>query len=435
MASEFISNSVRGSDRAGQNEKGTHFQEDVLPGITTQLNTRQISPKLTVGVPNDPLEHEADAVADRVTQAPQSNFFQRKCADCEKEEKLNRKSEAPAAANSVSSSGVVASADISQQIESNRSGGAEMDRQTKGFMESRFGTDFSDVRIHNNEDSKLLSRSLNAQAFTVGKDIYFNEDRYDPKSASGKWLLAHELTHTIQQKGGVNAKLIQRVCHEDGNPSITVSSCPEGSADVGRQAQGVANGLDAKADAIIATATGSGDNSTKAMQVVNDMLCSYMPGQISKVRKINYFASEPGLATQSVGSGASARGDICVGDYFLTGTTRGSISRRLLQLAHELEHIDQYRSGLAGANNKTEREFLAFYHESLADEFTGTGRMSHSTRKGLIDGALGQYNCLSAALKTTHQSKQQDLLTRRQTVNGTNGNPSTQPPQGCASGG
>lgn len=420
----MVISSAKARGETRQEERGAHLQEDVLPGGLTQLNAQQISPKLTIGAPNDPLEHEADAVADKVTRAPEGNFAQRKCSECEEEEKLHRK---PITA----STGVTASSNITQQIESTKSDGAAMDNQTKGFMESRFGANFSDVRIHDNDDSKQLSQSLGAQAFTIGKHIYFNENKYDPASANGKWLLAHELTHTVQQNAGISTKVIQRACHEDGNPSITVASCPEGAADVGRTAQSASNALDSRANAIIATAGGTAANSAKAMQVVNDMLCSYMPSQVAKVRKINYFSSEPGLATRSVGSGATARGDICVGDSFLTGTTRGNISRRILQLAHELEHIDQYRSGLAGQNNKAEREFLAFYHEGLADEFAGTGRMSHATRKRLIDAALGQYNCLSAALKTTHLSKQQDLLTRRQTVNGTNGNPSTDPPAGC----
>lgn len=81
-------------------------------------------------------------------------------------------------------------------------------------------------------------------------------------------------------------------------------------------------------------------------------------------------------------------------------------------------HIDQYRSGLTGKDNHPEVEFLAFYHEALADEFIGTSRMAHSTRMDLIDVALGQFNCFSAQLQKNHLSKQKELLTRRTAENG-----------------
>ncbi|WP_449435554.1 eCIS core domain-containing protein [Pedobacter steynii] len=92
-------------------------------------------------------------------------------------------------------------AEVSDQIEASRGAGTQMDGDTQSFMESRFGTGFSDVNIHVGTDASQLSNSLNAKAFTVGKDIYFNENMYHPNSAEGRHLLAHELTHTIQQNG------------------------------------------------------------------------------------------------------------------------------------------------------------------------------------------------------------------------------------------
>lgn len=74
-------------------------------------------------------------------------------------------------------------------------------------MQSRFGADFSDVKIHTGGEAILMKRELNAKAFTVGNDIYFNEGQYNPNSGEGKHLLAHELVHTVQQ-GSV--KTIQR---------------------------------------------------------------------------------------------------------------------------------------------------------------------------------------------------------------------------------
>lgn len=71
---------------------------------------------------------------------------------------------------------------------------------TRTEMEGAFGADFSAVRVHTNSSAGALSRSLKAQAFTYGNDIFFDTGNYDPDSTSGKRLLAHELTHTVQQR-------------------------------------------------------------------------------------------------------------------------------------------------------------------------------------------------------------------------------------------
>jgi hypothetical protein len=80
-------------------------------------------------------------------------------------------------------------------------GGTQLNGNTKSFMENRFGTSFDDVKIHNNDESAQLNRSLNAKDFTVSKNIYFNNGQHQPETDSGKHLLAHELTHVVQQKG------------------------------------------------------------------------------------------------------------------------------------------------------------------------------------------------------------------------------------------
>lgn len=80
-------------------------------------------------------------------------------------------------------------------------GGKRLDDKTKGDMSDRFGVDFSNVRIHADGESARRSKEMNAQAFTLGNDIFFNAGKYNPNSGDGKKLLAHELTHTIQQQG------------------------------------------------------------------------------------------------------------------------------------------------------------------------------------------------------------------------------------------
>lgn len=84
-------------------------------------------------------------------------------------------------------------------LSSSKGHGTPMPASTQQFMESRFGADFSGVRIHTGSYAENLSSSIHAQAFTHGNDIYFNSGKYSPHTEAGGTLLAHELTHTIQQ--------------------------------------------------------------------------------------------------------------------------------------------------------------------------------------------------------------------------------------------
>lgn len=96
------------------------------------------------------------------------------------------------------------SSQVESRISQRRGQGSTLDSNVKGEMESGFGADFSSVRVHNDAEASKMSSDINAQAFTTGNDIYFNEGKYQPDSSSGKSLLAHELTHVIQQNGGTN---------------------------------------------------------------------------------------------------------------------------------------------------------------------------------------------------------------------------------------
>jgi hypothetical protein len=82
------------------------------------------------------------------------------------------------------------------------SGGTPLEPGLRADMEGRFGHDFGDVRIHNDDAAHQSAKSVNAQAYTVGSDIVFQRDKYDPASDSGKHMLAHELTHVVQQRSG-----------------------------------------------------------------------------------------------------------------------------------------------------------------------------------------------------------------------------------------
>jgi hypothetical protein len=82
------------------------------------------------------------------------------------------------------------------------SGGRPLEPDVRTDMETRLGHDFSDVRIHDDSAAANSAKAVNAHAYTVGSNVVFQRDRYDPSSAEGKTTLAHELTHVIQQRSG-----------------------------------------------------------------------------------------------------------------------------------------------------------------------------------------------------------------------------------------
>ncbi len=100
--------------------------------------------------------------------------------------------------------------DLQNQLAQSRGSGSSLSEHTSAFMESRFGTDFSDVKVHHDNQASEMSKALNAQAFTSGKDIYFGAGRYSPGTTSGDKLLAHELTHVVQQRSSSVAQGFSR---------------------------------------------------------------------------------------------------------------------------------------------------------------------------------------------------------------------------------
>lgn len=95
---------------------------------------------------------------------------------------------------------------LESRINNSKNGGTPLPENTKSNMDNAFGTDFSAVKVHTDQEAVQMNQDLNAKAFTHGSDIYFNEGKFDPHSPTGQHLLAHELTHVVQQGGTNNAK-------------------------------------------------------------------------------------------------------------------------------------------------------------------------------------------------------------------------------------
>jgi len=173
------------------------------------LGPRAIQAKLTVSQPDDPYEREADRVADQVMRMAVPSFnnasgiVQRQCSSCEEEEqKVQRKEE-----SDTTDSPIV---DQSMMHGVLSSSGQPLDPVTRSFMEDRFSHDFSRVRVHADDNAAALAWQLNARAYTTGNHIGFGAGRYEPATERGQRLLAHELTHVVQQSGNQAGPTIQR---------------------------------------------------------------------------------------------------------------------------------------------------------------------------------------------------------------------------------
>jgi hypothetical protein len=183
------------------------FEPGAAPPPPSSRNLLQA--KLTIGQPNDPYEQEADQMAAQVVQrmnrlksASEPQPVQRQELSEEDKETLQRKPTAQAP-NAVS-------ADLESQIQGAKGGGQSLGDSIRQPMEQAFGADFSGVKVHTDAQSDQLNRSIQAKAFTTGQDVFFRQGAYDPGSSNGQELLAHELTHVVQQNGRQVAPIQRR---------------------------------------------------------------------------------------------------------------------------------------------------------------------------------------------------------------------------------
>ncbi|MGB3459402.1 MAG: DUF4157 domain-containing protein [Halobacteriota archaeon] len=215
-----------------QQTHGNRYVQRVVTGIQA---------KLKVGQPGDIYEQEADRVADQVMRMPEPQvqrqseeeeeliqtkplaeqitpLVQRQVeeeAEEEEEEKKKEEEEILQAKETPSHVPEV-TPDLESRIHSLRGGGQSLPESARSFLEPRFGYDFSNVRLHTDVRAAETARAVNAQAFTLGHDIVFGVGQYAPETTSGQRLLAHELTHVIQQ----GESILNRTTQEregDGN--------------------------------------------------------------------------------------------------------------------------------------------------------------------------------------------------------------------------
>ena len=219
-------------------------------GILRRYNGDIIQAKLKISQPNDKYEQEADRAADQVMSMPEPGMQKKSTyPECEEdtdealqtkpiadritpivqrqEEQEEEEEAAPEneeeedenyleseptrdadeleeeeesiQAKSLPNKSPQVTPGLQNQIRSLKGGGQPLSISTRSFFEPRFGRDFSQVRVHTYERAAKMAKSLNAKAFTTGKDVVFGSGQYSPGTPTGKRLLAHELTHVVQQ--------------------------------------------------------------------------------------------------------------------------------------------------------------------------------------------------------------------------------------------
>lgn len=225
---------VRAPQRGASVGRGAAHLQQALGnrGVERLLRAKLAQAKLTVSQPDDVHEQEADRVADAVMRMPASataygsqEFVQEEGvtpvqaklareplvareAMAEEpptqEEEQRQDEEEDLVQAKAAPTGSVSDVDgeVEGRIRSLSGRGSALPDSTRTFLGPRFGADFGDVRVHDDAASHTLARSVRARAFTIGHDIVFGEGEYAPHSTEGRRLIAHELTHVLQQTGG-----------------------------------------------------------------------------------------------------------------------------------------------------------------------------------------------------------------------------------------
>jgi hypothetical protein len=190
------------------------------------LKSRPIQLKLAISRPGDIYEREADRVADEVMRMPQP-MVQRACAacaaggspcpQCETDEELLVHRKAQAGSNGQDS--------VPDDFLGDLGPGQPLDSTTRSFFEPRFGHDFSHVRVHTGAKASESAAAVNAFAYTIGHHVVLGRDEYSGRGETRKRLLAHELTHVVQQSRGSlsSSAIVQRVPQYTGAESDVVA--------------------------------------------------------------------------------------------------------------------------------------------------------------------------------------------------------------------
>ena len=243
-------------NQRGSESSDTPIQENPHNRLKTIAAKRMaIQAKLNIGQPNDKYEQEADDTASKVVKQINStsndqsvqkkelmeeedelqmkpiSSIQREQSIEDNDKELQMKSLLQRSENPFEGE---APTDLESSIQRARGSGQSLDSGLQEKMGQAMGADFSDVKIHTDSQSDQLNRSIQAKAFTTGQDVFFRQGAYEPSSRLGQELIAHELTHVVQQNDeAVQRSPLQDVLQRDDEVSPTVGGFGGGAIEGG----------------------------------------------------------------------------------------------------------------------------------------------------------------------------------------------------------
>jgi hypothetical protein len=309
-----------------------------------------IQRKLAIGAVNDPLEAEADAMAERVMRGQNASAqrsapaaVNRKCScdgsgkSCpacdEEKKKLQRKA--------VDASGPMEAPAIVH--DALRSPGQPLDSATRAFFEPRFGYDFSHVRLHTDKEAAAAAAAVNARAFTVGRDIAFASGEYTPGWEQGLSLLAHELCHVIQQSAAGPERIAKDTAAEIQHlpPRTTTPPGPTGSNTiVQRQPQAEPQDPDL-AKALRAATKAKNARGVQAMisasETIYRLLEAYMPNYANVISSVGYSESGKSVAARKSGT-KGVNIDVTVTKEFIERLDQSTVGMMMIELRSALKN-------------------------------------------------------------------------------------------------
>lgn len=185
----------------GEHSSPMFFQPavNVTPGATIQREAKEKEKEEpAIPVPSAKAKEEEKEKVSRVPEENEEEQIQRRAKKEEEEEKVQRKHSGPAS---------LPGNNVTNYIHSLNGKGKTLPVHAQYFFAARTGYDFSNVKVHTDSQAARSAQELNAKAYTVGNNIVFNEGQYDTESTEGKKLMAHELTHVVQQCNCVGEKI------------------------------------------------------------------------------------------------------------------------------------------------------------------------------------------------------------------------------------
>ena len=257
---------VQRMDAPSQSDRGQPIQGEAMPEVELQKK-----PEISTIQRQEMLEKKEEEQQAEVKEETDPLQLQKKCGGCEKQEKNNLVQMKPETATfpqeelpedeeneelmmqplvqrQPAGGGKAATPKVETSIQQKRGRGEPLSDKLREPMEQAFGKDFSGVRVHADVQSDQINRSIQARAFTTGQDIFFRQGEYASGSKQGQELLAHELTHVVQQNGNaIKAKSGQGVTVSESSPETTVqklcSNCEkEEKAENALQAKEISSG-------------------------------------------------------------------------------------------------------------------------------------------------------------------------------------------------